>query len=80
MLALLCLSLVFLLVFAYHGVLAHQHDTLPAQALPDLVHLLRGDIVDGDDEDALVLLEQSLELVEVLGLFRGLAPHSVGAV
>ena len=32
------------------------------------MHLLRRDIVDGDDEDALVLLEQLLELLEVSGL------------
>lgn len=43
------------------------------------MHLLRRDIVDGDDEDALVLLEQALELVEVAGLGCALAPHSVYA-
>lgn len=42
---------------ADHGVLAHEDDTLAAERLTDLVHLLRRDIVDGDDEDALVLLE-----------------------
>lgn len=39
------------------------------------MHLLRADIVDGDDEDGLVLLEQALELVEVAGLVRSFAPH-----
>lgn len=39
------------------------------------MHLLGRDIVDGDDEDGLVVLEQALELVEVAGLVRGLAPH-----
>jgi hypothetical protein len=39
------------------------------------VHLLRADIVDGDDEDRLVLVEQALELIEVSGLGCGLAPH-----
>lgn len=39
------------------------------------MHLLRRDIVNLDDEDGLVLLEQALELVEVAGLVRSLAPH-----
>ncbi|KAI3488229.1 hypothetical protein L1887_47768 [Cichorium endivia] len=47
-----------------HGVLAHQHNTLAAERLTDLVHLLRADIVDVDDEDRGVLLEQLGELVE----------------
>jgi hypothetical protein len=60
-----------------HGVLAHENDTLTAQRLADLVHLLGRDIVDGDDENALVLLEEHLELVEVSGLGFFLAPHCV---
>lgn len=52
----------------YHGVLAHQDDTLATEGLSDLVHLLRADIVDRDDEDGLVLLEKALELVKVAGL------------
>ncbi len=36
--------------------------------MSNLVHLLRADIVNGDDEDALILLEETLELVEVAGL------------
>lgn len=60
---------------ADHGVLAHQDDTLAAHRLTDLVHLLRRDIVDGDNEDGLVLLEESLELVKVDGFGCGLAPH-----
>jgi hypothetical protein len=59
----------------YHGVLAHQDDTLATEGLTNLVHLLRRDIVDGDDEDGLVLLEQALELVEIAGLVSALAPH-----
>lgn len=43
--------------------------------MANLVHLLRRDIVDFDDEDGLVLLEQALELVEVAGLVCRLAPH-----
>jgi hypothetical protein len=39
------------------------------------VHLLRRDIVDGDDENGSVLLEQALELVEVARLVTSLAPH-----
>lgn len=62
---------------ADHGVLAHEHDAFAAQRLADLVHLLRRDIVDGDDEDALVLLEERLELVKVSGLCFFLAPHCV---
>lgn len=59
----------------YHGVLAHQDNTLLAERVSDLVHLLRADIVDGDDEDGAVLFEQALELVEVAGLVCSLAPH-----
>jgi hypothetical protein len=62
---------------ADHGVLAHQDNTLTAEGLTDLVHLLGRDIVDGDDEDALVLLEEHLELLEVSGLGFLLAPHCV---
>tara|TARA_R110002060_G_scaffold25040_2_gene34121 strand:+ start:258 stop:428 length:171 start_codon:yes stop_codon:yes gene_type:complete len=43
--------------------------------LSDLVHLLGADIVDTNDEDTLVLLEKSLELIEVAGLVLGSAPH-----
>jgi hypothetical protein len=50
---------------ADHGVLAHQDDSLSAEGNADLVHLLGCDVVDGDDEDALVRLEQHLQLVEV---------------
>lgn len=62
---------------ADHGVLAHQDNTLTAEGLTDLVHLLRRDIVDGDDEDGGVLLEESLKLLEVDGLGFFLAPHCV---
>ena len=65
----------------YHGVLAHQDHTLPTQGVTDLVHLLRRDIVDFNDEDGLVLGEQALQLVEVAGLGGCFAaPHSVDAV
>ena len=60
---------------AYHGVLAHQDNALATERLSDLVHLLRRDIVDGDDEDGLVVLQQALQLVEVPGLVRCFAPH-----
>lgn len=60
---------------ANHGVLAHENDALTAEGLSDLVHLLRGDIVDGDNEDALVLLEERLELIEVDSLGFFFAPH-----
>lgn len=43
--------------------------------MANLVHLLRADIVDGDDEDRAVLLQQALELVEIAGLICSLAPH-----
>lgn len=52
----------------HHGVLAHQDNTLTTEGMSDFVHLLGADIVDGDNEDALVLLEEALELVEVAGL------------
>ena len=45
---------------ADHGVLAHQDDTLSTEGDADLVHLLGRDIVDGDDEDGLVSLKESL--------------------
>lgn len=60
---------------ADHGVLAHQDNGITTESLSDLVHLLRRDIVDGDDEDALVLLEEVLELLEVSGLECFSAPH-----
>lgn len=62
---------------ADHGVLAHQDNTLTAEGLTDLVHLLRRDIVDGDDEDGLELLQESIKLLEVSGLGFFLAPHCV---
>jgi hypothetical protein len=34
----------------------------------DLVHLLRADIVNANNEDGLVFFEEALELVEVAGL------------
>ena len=58
-----------------HSVLAHQDDSLASERRSDLVHLLRGDIVDADDKDGLVLVEQSLQLVEVDSFGTGLAPH-----
>ena len=39
------------------------------------MHLLRADIVDGHDEDRLVVLEKALQLIEIAGLVCGLAPH-----
>lgn len=60
---------------AYHGVLAHQDDAIAAEGLTNLVHLLRRDIVDRDDEDGRVLLQQALQLVEVAGLVSRFAPH-----
>jgi hypothetical protein len=62
---------------ADHGVLAHEDNTLTAEGLTDLVHLLRRDIVDGDDEDGLVVLKKRLELLEVSGLELFRAPHCV---
>ena len=61
----------------YHGVLSHKDHTLGAHGVTDLVHLLRRDIVDTDDEDAVVLLEERLQLVEVLRLGCRFATHSV---
>jgi hypothetical protein len=43
--------------------------------MPDLVHLLRANIVDGDNEDGLELVEKALELVKVNGFGTCLAPH-----
>jgi hypothetical protein len=58
-----------------HSVLAHQDNTLTSEGMADLVHLLRADIVDADDEDRLVFFEEALELVEVAGLVSCSAPH-----
>ena len=60
---------------SHHGVLAHQNDGIASEGRSNLVHLLRADIVDADDEDRLVLVEQALELVEIDGFGTGLAPH-----
>jgi len=60
---------------SHHGVLAHQDDGLASERGSDLVHLLRRDIVDADDEDRFVLVEQALQLLEVNGFGTGLAPH-----
>jgi hypothetical protein len=61
-----------------HGVLAHEDDALTAERHSDFVHLLGRDIVDGDDEDALVFLQEVLELIEVDSLRLGFAPHFFG--
>jgi len=63
------------LAHAYHGVLAHQDNAITTESLANLVHLLRRDIVDADDEDGLVLFQQALQLVEVPGLVSSFAPH-----
>ena len=60
---------------SHHGVFAHQDDRLTSERGSDLVHLLRRDIVDRDDENGFVLVEQALQLVEVDGFCSGLAPH-----
>lgn len=59
----------------YHGVLAHQDNTLATETHTDLVHLLRADIVDTDNEDGAVLIEKALQLLEVSSLGCGPAPH-----
>lgn len=63
----------------YHRVLSHQHNarnfTASSQTLSDLVHLLRADIVNRNNEDRFVLFKQGLELVEVDSLVAGSAPH-----
>lgn len=56
------------LPIAYHGVLPHENDTLATETQANLVHLLRADIVDGDNEDGLVFLKKALEPIEVSGL------------
>lgn len=60
---------------SYHGVLAHQDDSLTTEGVADLVHLLRADIVDGDNENGPILIEKALQLLEVSGLGHRLAPH-----
>lgn len=60
---------------AYHGVLSHQDDALATESPTNFVHLLRADIVNGDNEDAAELLEETLQLIEIASLVVGLAPH-----
>ena len=64
---------------SHHCVLAHQNNTgnfaISSQTLSDLMHLLRADIVNGDDENRLVFFQQALELVKIAGLVACLAPH-----
>jgi hypothetical protein len=52
---------------ANHSILAHQDHTISTKGDADLVHLLGGDIVYCDNEDRLIGLEKSLELIEVSG-------------
>jgi hypothetical protein len=66
---------------ADHGVLAHEDNGLAAEGDTDFVHLLRCDIVDRDDEDALVCLKKRLQLFEVSALGCVLALlHASGRV
>ena len=58
-----------------HGILAHQDDGVASEGRSDFVHLLRGDIVDTDNEDGFVFVEQALQLIEVDCFCAGLAPH-----
>ena len=58
-----------------HCIFAHENDAFSSQTSPNLVHLLRADIVNGHNEDGFVLLEQALELVEIDRLVCCLAPH-----
>lgn len=64
---------------SYHCILAHQNYPLyfaiPPQTLPNFVHLLRADIVNGDNEDGFVFFQQALELVEINCLVASPAPH-----
>lgn len=60
---------------SYHGVLSHENNTLATETQTNLVHLLGADIVDGDNEDGLVLFEKTLQLIEVSGLGVCFAPH-----
>lgn len=68
-----------ILVLAHHCILAHQNYTLylaiAPQTLPDFVHLLRADVVNGDNEDGFVFFQQGLELIKVSGLVASPAPH-----
>jgi len=55
-------------------VLAHQENGLATQGDTNLLHLVRADVVDGADEDMLVLLEVLVEL----GLQAFLADGALG--
>ena len=51
-------SLSLFMVAIYHGILSHENNSFcfstASETLTDFMHLLRADIVDGDDEDGLV--------------------------
>lgn len=53
---------------ADHGVLTHKDLGVTTESLTDLVHLVGADIVNVDNEDGGVLLQVSLELLEIFFL------------
>ena len=59
------------------GVLPHQDGGRPTEGLADLLHLLRADIVDTDDEDLGVGAEELFDLLEVV-LLLGAVPDGHG--
>jgi hypothetical protein len=58
-----------------HSVLSHQDYALSTKGDTNLVHLLGADIVNTNDEDRLVVLKETLELLVVSGFGCVLAPH-----
>jgi len=53
---------------ADHGVLAHEDDSLATEGDTDLVHLVGAHIVGLDEENLVVLVNELVELLEVVGL------------
>merc|ERR1719500_1625176 len=51
--------------FPHHGVLTHHDNSLSTKGNPNLLHLLRADIVSSNDEALWVLIEQCSKLCEV---------------
>lgn len=56
----------------HHGVLPHQDDGIAAEALPDVLELIRSDVIGGGDQDLAVLIEKLAKLLVVGDLLLGL--------
>lgn len=53
---------------ANQSILAHKHNRIAAQPLPDVLHLVRSHVVGRHDQNLGVLIEQTAQLLIVLHL------------